>query len=165
MITIITGKKDVGKTSYLESWFRNDPRGTGFFSRKVFDRNLFLGYDLFFFPQLLVIPFIRLTELEEKKLLPEKYRVAGEAIRKGRFSFSCSAFQYAEEWGKNIPLRSNEPIWIDEIGSLELSNAGFDSLFRQLITKKKELRVIFREALFDRLVEHYAIVDYIRVII
>lgn len=153
MITIITGAKDAGKSSYLESWYREKPEGVGFFSRKVFRSGVFIGYDLVLLPGMRSVPFIRVDGFG----LGED---CGEIIRQGRFLFASSAFYLAEEWLKSHPVSDDEPVWMDEIGSLELFGYGFHRLVREVLTEGRELRVVFREHLFERLIEYYNVLNY-----
>ena len=155
MVTIITGEKDTGKTSYLAEWYRRELRGVGFLSRKVFEEGHFLGYDLVMLPGMRAIPFIRLAGSESEKSLSE------DVIRQGRFSFDNTAFQYASCWVNSYPLQEDDPVWMDEIGALELSGRGFDELLRVALMNDWELRLVFRERIFTPLLNSYSISKYI----
>lgn len=153
MITIITGEKDTGKSSFLRKWYESVPRGIGFYSRKVFCHSRLIGYDLVFLPGFQTFPLIRLPEWAAAGEL----RVEG--IRKGRFSFSPVGFRLARQWigAYAIP---GEPVWIDEVGGLELAGGGFDELIRQVLLAHQDVRMVFRKHLLEKLVAHYAIEKY-----
>lgn len=153
MITIITGAKDTGKSSYLESWYREKPEGVGFFSRKVFRSGVHIGYDLVLLPGMRTVPFIRVDGFG----IGEDCE---EIIRQGRFLFASSAFYLAEEWMESHPVLDDVPVWMDEIGALELFGYGFDRIVRNALAEGRELRVVFREHLFERLIEYYNILNY-----
>lgn len=155
MVTIITGDKNTGKTTYMESWYTRDSWGVGFLSRKVFDSGRFVGYDLVLLPGGEYLPLCRLDGQGEKEGISRE-----RGIGQGRFIFDSHAFREASCWVNAYPLRESEPVWIDEIGALELSGRGFDALLRTVLAKGHELRVVFREHLFDSLLNHYSITEY-----
>lgn len=153
MITIITGEKDTGKSSFLKKWYESVPRGVGFYSRKVFCHTRLIGYDLVFLPGMQTFPLIRLPE----------WTAAGEpgveSIRKGRFSFSPAGFRLARQWIEAYAI-PGEPVWMDEVGGLELAGGGFDGLIREVLLAHEDVRMVFRKHLLEKLVAHYVIEKY-----
>lgn len=153
MVTIITGDKNTGKTRFLEHWYNLDTTGIGFCSPKVLSNSGELcGYDLLFFPEKKRLPFIRLASPAD--------RYDAEKIVKGRFAFSLPAIEAAHQHIKTACHSASTPIWIDEIGALELSGEGFDTLFRHALRHYKDIRVIFRKHLVNELIERYSIECY-----
>lgn len=153
MVTIITGDKDVGKTTFLLHWQAMEGRGTGFCSRKTWERGVFTGYELLFFPDRQPLPFIRPFAGEE---------TADPAqIVRHRFSFTRSVFSEAFQHIEAASVADNsQPVWIDEMGGLELSGQGFDSLFRFALTHFTDIRVVFRKRCLKELIAHYQLNDY-----
>lgn len=152
MITIITGEKDTGKSTFLKKWYESAPRGAGFYSRKAYRDNRFIGYDLLFLPGMRSFPFIRLTA----DLARYGYEPSSFPICKGRFSFSAAGFRLAGEWIEKYAL-PGQPVWIDEVGGLELTGGGFDESIRRALAAHRDVRMIFRKHLLQQLVKHYAI--------
>lgn len=153
MITIITGEKDAGKTRFLEQWYDLDSAGAGFCSPKVLsDSGQLCGYDLLFLPGKKRLPFIRLaTEADCQDL---------EKIVKGRFAFSLTAITAARRHIEIACQSASAPIWIDEIGALELSGLGFDTLFRHALRHSDDIRVVFRKNIVNELIEKYDLACY-----
>lgn len=210
MITIITGEKNVGKTSYLEAWYDREKRGVGFCCRKVWHGEMCQGYDLVLFPDGGSRAFIRLKEepafaeegwafqeqgaaCREKGWAPQKKALAfpGEkrafpkersAIREeqsspfgerpsyqeerrwpgssSRFHFDPAAFLLAEKWIRSHPWNRTAPVWMDEIGLLEVGGKGFDALFRRVLAERREIRVVFRKQVLKDLVARYGLRGY-----
>lgn len=153
MVTIITGEKNTGKTRFLEHWYDLDSKGTGFCSCKVLSGSGELcGYDLLFLPGKKRFPFIRLAVPADCHD-PEK-------IVKGRFAFSLPAIEAARHHIETACPSASAPIWIDEIGALELSGDGFDTLFRHILRHYKDIRVIFRKNIVNELIERYSLECY-----
>lgn len=153
MVTIITGDKNVGKTTFLLHWQAIEGRGTGFCSRKTWGDGVFTGYELLFLPDRSPLPFIRPVG-------------GGEAddpaqIIRNRFSFTRSVFSEAFQRIEAASVADNsQPVWIDEMGGLELSGEGFDSLFRFALTHFTDIRVVFRKRCLNELIAHYELNDY-----
>lgn len=147
MITIITGDKNVGKTSYLEAWYDREKRGVGFCSRKVWHGETCEGYDLVFFPAGGSRPLMRVKEKP----------ASGSS---SRFQVDPAAVLRAEQWMRSHPWSRTAPVWIDEIGRLELEGKGFDSLFRRVLAERREIRVVFRKQVLKDLIAQYGLRGY-----
>lgn len=153
MVTIITGEKNTGKSTFLEHWYDLSSKGIGFCSRKfITDEGEFGGYNLVFFPGKEQHLFIRLVTAAD--------RCDPDKIIKGRFAFSRKAIEAARLHIETVRLSASAPLWIDEIGALELAGEGFDSLFSYLLLHYKDIRVIFRKNLVNKLIDRYGLTSY-----
>lgn len=153
MVTIITGDKDIGKTTFLLRWQAMEGRGTGFCSRKTWERGVFTGYELLFFPDRQPLPFIRPIATGKTD-----YRTQ---IMWHQFLFDSSVFSEVFQRIEAASVADNsQPVWIDEMGRLELSGQGFDSLFRYALTHFTDIRVVFRKRCLKELIAHYQLNDY-----
>lgn len=149
MINIVTGNKNSGKTTYLKNLYDKTQKGNGFLCVKYHQENEFNGYNLLHLKSGEKMPFIRL-----KTKLPinwtEKYEI-------GFFSFSNEGFQFAENSIANI---TEEPIFIDEIGPLEIIyKKGFYDLLKQNLDK--ELYITVRKSLYKELLKTFNITQNI----
>ena len=150
MVTIITGDKNVGKTTRLAHWQAAEGRGAGFCCKKVLIDGMFLGYDLLFFPDYETVPFIRLATDNDRDD-PEK-------IVRHRFAFHRPVFSLAEQRAEEAD--ASTPFFMDEIGGLELAGQGFDALFRLALTKFTDIRVVFRKRCLNELIGYYRLEEY-----
>ncbi len=144
MITIIVGALDSGKSTKMTEIFRQKG-GDGFVSSKRFDGEIFTGYDL-----------VRLTTEERiplARVLPSRI----DGFEYGRFIFSKKAFDYAERIYREIIAARSSPIFIDEIGRIELDGRGFDNIFRRLVLSEAEIYFCARDAFLEKIVEAYRI--------
>lgn len=150
MVIIITGEKNAGKSTFLEHWYDHSSKGFGFCSRKfITDEGEFGGYNLVFFPGKEQLSFIRPATAADS-YDPDK-------IIRGRFAFSRKAVEAARLHIETVGLSASSPLWIDEIGALELSGEGFDALFSHLLLHYKDIRVIFRKNLVNELINRYGL--------
>lgn len=147
MIRIITGALDSGKTTYMKDLYDTNRKGDGILSLKHFENKDLTGYDLLHLRSGRQLPFIRLREN-----LPIDWR---EKYATGKYSFSAKAFHLAEEI---LRIRSTAPVYIDEIGPLEIfQKEGFYAILKELINKDNELFLSVRNSLLDEMTEVFSI--------
>ncbi|MCX5774856.1 MAG: hypothetical protein NTV44_00535, partial [Firmicutes bacterium] len=53
-----------------------------------------------------------------------------------------------------------QPIYLDEIGRLELSGKGYDRILRKLLASSLDIVLAVREDLVPAIIEHYQIKSY-----
>lgn len=149
MINIITGKIDSGKTTYLKNLYDKSHKGDGFICMKYFEGNTHLGYDLLHLKSEKQKPFIRL-----KTNIDNNWHQIFEI---GKYSFSEEGFYFA---CKIIADISDKPIFIDEIGPLEIiQKSGFyDLLEKQL---DKEIYITVRGDLYTGFLKTFNITQNI----
>ena len=152
MLTIISGGLNQGKTSYLLQHYLKERKGGGFVCRKTFLENVFTGYEIYNLQNGFSMPFI----------CRNAYRPTGwdEICTMGDFSFSGKAFDYAESIVKKLILDKLNPVYIDEIGPLELQEKGFCSLFRLALDKSDEIHVAVRESCVEDVIRYFKISEY-----
>ncbi len=126
--------------------------GAGFVSEKVSINNILQGYDLVELGTCRRVPFIRFREI-----VPEEW---DEAFSYGPFSFS----QEGLDFGTNIiekALREGiSPIYIDEIGPVELMGLGFAVPFEKALEAGVDLVIVCRESMLDAVIQHFAIREW-----
>jgi nucleoside-triphosphatase THEP1 len=145
MIQIITGVIDAGKTSYLKRHYDKHRNGDGVISIKYMPEGKFVGYDLLHLKTGETIPFIR-----EKGATPRDWKQIYEV---GRYSFSMSGFAFA---GNILDGIEEDPVYLDEIGPLEVfHNQGFHTFLMELIEKKEELFLGVRYSLLEDMIKKY----------
>ncbi len=152
MVVIIAGEIDAGKTTKLLEIYETIKSGDGIIAKKVFTAGTFTGYEL-----------VRLTTGEKKLFavlkenLPDEWE---EVFSHRRFSFSKKAFEFAEHTFEQILAEKITPIFIDEIGPLELSGKGFDEIFKKLLEANRKIYAAIRTDCVKSVIEKYAIKDY-----
>jgi nucleoside-triphosphatase THEP1 len=152
MIYLVTGVIDSGKTQKMRSLYRESGKGDGFISPKSFERSTFVGYDI-----------MRLSSQKRKPLaylldfIPPHW---DEAYRYGRFSFSRSALLFAEEIISDILLNRIDPVYIDEIGPLELEGKGFYEILQVLLQTERTIYISIRSSLIEEIVQTFGLEKY-----
>ncbi|MFC2146661.1 nucleoside-triphosphatase, partial [Acidobacteriota bacterium] len=125
MIYIITGGIDEGKTREIEAIYRQIKKGDGWISKKVFLNKEFAGYEI-----------QRLSTNEKLPLAYKKEYVPpgwDEIYSIGPFLFSKQAFEFAGKIIDEIIEKNINPVFIDEIGPLELQGKGFYPMLEKIL--------------------------------
>lgn len=148
MVYIITGAKDRGKTERIRSLY-DEKKGDGFISAKRFNGGTFTGYDI-----------IRLSSGETMALavrgndLPAEW---DELDTVGSFSISGKAIRFAESVIDDIIMKGIEPVYIDEIGTLEIKGKGFNTLLEKVLATKREIFMAVRKNCVEDVIALFAI--------
>ena len=150
MITIVTGAENSGKSSFLESWFDQGKQGLGALSVKRYKKGIFYGYNLMQLPEKEIIPLNCLVNANDQ--------IGPETLINGPFIYYQTSFLWVEErLMPRICPGMKEPLWLDEIGKLELQEKGFNTLLRKAIDTHCELRFAVPETLLNDVIDKYKI--------
>jgi nucleoside-triphosphatase THEP1 len=152
MIYIVSGEIDRGKTQKIESLYRQREQGGGFVSRKIFEGTALRGYEIVDLTTGRRLPLALKTEV-----LPDNW---DEACRCGPFSFSLKAIAMAEKIVDGIIADSVEPVFIDEVGPLELRGRGFALLLKRVLDTDKEIYLTVRRTCLTPIVRSFNIRNY-----
>jgi nucleoside-triphosphatase THEP1 len=154
MVSIVTGEINSGKTKKMLSIFQQTYRGDGFISEKRFNRHGHLvGYDLVRLSGDDRLPFIHL-----KKETPDDWV---EAFQYLKFSFSLAGINYANALIDSLIDNNVNPIYIDEIGPLELQGKGFDPLLRKVLRGNTDVYISVRDTCVNDVINTYQIQPHI----
>jgi len=151
MITIITGEVNSGKTKLLKE-MQKEQGGAGFYSNKVFRKEILIGYDLVSFTSHRSIPLARFKPFTDENW-KEKYT-------QGAYSFNSLAFDFAEKIIEEALAESRLPLFIDEIGYLELRNEGIAEILKKVIRLNVDISLTIRAICLDKILETYHIENY-----
>ena len=149
MVHIVTGQINEGKTTKLLSLFRKIRCGDGFINQKVFVGGVNAGQEI-----------IRLSTSEKRYFsfrqgfLPDGWN---EIYRYGSYSFSKEGYEFAQKIVWNVIHDRIEPVFIDEIGPLELEGKGFNNLFIALLKANMEVYVAVRDSCVDEVIKEFKI--------
>lgn len=149
MVTIIAGERNSGKTTFFEYWYNEVQRGIGFCTKKIYEEEEFIGYDLEFLPDKETIPFMTVLQPQQEYNFD---RVITEKL-----AIDASVFPFAQKWINECFCNPEEPVWIDEIGTLELAGGGFDPIVRWALQVGTDIRLVTRKNVLYKLVRHYGI--------
>lgn len=152
MLHIVTGDRNSGKTSKIKEIYATHG-GDGFISDKIVQDGIFYGYELSRFSTGESIDFIY-----ENKYAPAHWE---DTIKNIRFTFFMPAFNTAYHWINEIIRNENFPIYIDEIGKLELNKQGFYEMIKDVVNRRnKDIYITLRECYLIQFLEVFHITQY-----
>lgn len=149
MVNIVTGSINSGKTSKLVRLYNDSQRGDGFVAIKNMKGNIVLGYDV-----------MQLSNRQKQPLVRRKDNLTidwQECCEIGPYSFSKNALDYVEKTLRQLVKEKASPIYLDEIGPLELNDLCFHNIFKELLEEDCELYVSVRQESLNVVVEKYQI--------
>lgn len=147
MIHLVVGKIGGGKSSLLQAIYTTLGYGDGVINQRVYHNGSWIGQNI--------------TRLStgEKSLFSIRDGYASpdwdELWHLGTLSFSRSGMSFAESVIEEIIEEGVVPVFIDEIGPLELNELGFHQQFLQLLNLGRSLYVAVREECLDNVVRKY----------
>lgn len=136
MINIITGEINSGKTTRLMNLFSKIGTGDGIALPKYFVEGQYAGQNIIH----LSSGQSMLFSLKDD-FIPDGW---SEQARYMNYSFSAEGLLFADRIFNEIIYKNLNPVFIDEIGPLELRKEGFFSALRQLLVLQKEIYITVR---------------------
>jgi nucleoside-triphosphatase THEP1 len=152
MVFIITGGIDEGKTRKIQAIYRQMKKGDGWVSRKIFLNEEFVGYEI-----------VKLSTGEKLPLAYKKENVPpgwDEIYSIGPFSFSKRAFEFAGKIIDEIIKKNINPVFIDEIGPLELQGKGFCPMLGKILKTQKDIYIVVRSHCVEDVIKRFNIQGY-----
>ena len=152
MIHIVTGKINQGKTTWLQKHFSNHQLGSGLLSIKLWKDDDIYGYKAHLLPSGEEIPL-----LIHQRHYHDEFK-NGAMI--GPYHYSVTNFDFINHHCLTQLEQGHGPIYLDEIGMLELSGYGLDPIMKEVVKTQTEAYISVRHDLVSKVVAHYQIDDY-----
>ncbi|MDD3865155.1 MAG: nucleoside-triphosphatase [Candidatus Izemoplasmatales bacterium] len=152
MINIISGCIDSGKTSKMMALYQFYKTGDGFVATKQIENKIVKSYWA-----------TRLTTMEERPFIYHNTYVPNDfdsCCQVGPYMVSSATLTWIEETIREMITKKISPIYLDEIGLLELDGKGFHAIFSEMVASKLEIYVAIRNELIDAVLKKYAISEY-----
>jgi nucleoside-triphosphatase THEP1 len=152
MIHIIAGSINSGKTTKLLSLYNEIKSGDGFILSKVFIDNNYAGQQIIRLSTGVSLPFSF-----KRDYIPAYW---DEKYIFDVYSFSHEGFKFAYETVKDIVSNNISPLFIDEIGPLELEEKVLFQLLSQLVSRDYNMYISVREFLLEDVLVKFKIKQY-----
>ena len=152
MVKIVTGPINSYKTTMMLGLYQREKKGDGFIAKKTMKDNQVYGYTL-----------VRLSNQFEMPLaIRDIYDDGSKEIiyKLGPYHFYKNAFSYIEETVDMFLHGNVSPIYLDEIGLLELDNKGYHEVLNKLLEEDKDLVLVIRKDLLFKVLDKYEITDF-----
>ena len=152
MIHIVTGKMNSGKSSTMLKLYQQQQAGDGFISIKRMHYDKVHGYDL-----------LRLGDLSTRGfVIHELYAHEHHTIacQIGPYLFFEDVLKYVVTQVDELIKQGVTPIYLDEIGMLELHQKCFANMLHKCIKNNVETYITVREDLVDDVIQVFGIKDF-----
>ncbi|HOP30739.1 MAG TPA: nucleoside-triphosphatase [Spirochaetota bacterium] len=149
MIYIICGELNQGKTAKIKSIYEENMHGDGFVTEKIITDSIFCGYKV-----------KRITTGDsEILLLRTEFFPLDETpfFTKGSFSFYEKGFIFASSIIDDIIINDTGPVFIDEIGAIELAGKGLHDSFRKILHTDKTIYITVRNCFVKDVISFFSL--------
>jgi len=146
-INILAGKMNSGKTSKMIEIYEKLKKGDGFVSIKTMYKDKVYGYEI-----------LKLSSNEKMQFILNEQYIGDkwqEIFKIGSYSFSKQAMQFIEKEIEKMISCKITPIFLDEIGNLELQDKGFSNILNKLVKSESEIYITIREDLVKSIIKKY----------
>ena len=146
-INIISGKIDCGKTTKLLQMYTKINLGDGFALKKNYIKGEYVGQQV-----------VRLSTGESKDFSFREGFAPKEidlVYAYKNYSFTKEGLCFAEKIIMELIENNVEPIFMDEIGPLELQEKGFYKIFLLLLQTEKEIFVVIRDSCLENAIQKF----------
>ena len=152
MLNIVTGRINSRKTTKITELYKFLNIGDGFVSLKNMNEDIVHSYDI-----------LRLSTNEKRRLVIRDIYSDSDFVKCcqiGPYMFSKSAVEYIEKTFRELIANKVSPLFLDEIGLLELENLCFHNIFIELLESNLDVYVTIRKDLLEKIIEKYKIKEY-----
>ncbi len=152
MIHIICGETNQGKTEKINSIYLQGKSGDGFITKKLFHDKHFYGYEI-----------IRLSSGQssihsvKSELFPHEKKPIYNC---GAYSFHHDGFTFADFIIDEIISKNTNPVFIDEIGPLELEGKGHHDCFQKILKNCNTVYFTVRNRSLKDVIDYFSIKEH-----
>ena len=152
MVKIITGKINSGKTTMLLEHYRKNHIGDGFVAIKNIHEQEVYGYTILRLSNNNTYPW-----MIRQNHYHQDFSNAGTF---GPFYINLDAIPLLESVVDELIKQQVSPIYLDEVGVLEMIGGGYHNALKKVLSSKLDLVLAIREDLVEPVTSHFAITDY-----
>ncbi len=150
MVNIVTGKIDSGKTTYLLTKYNKELIGGGFISKKYFSDNQISHFTSYNLTTKQESMYCMHSDVHDKR----NYHIRDEI---GPYFLIEETISNIEQVITKLVLNKVSPIYIDEVGKLEINKKGLYLLLSNVINSNIEFYITCREDLVQEIIEVFQI--------
>lgn len=152
MINIITGRINSSKTTKIIELFERSKQGDGFVSVKNMMNDVVFSYEA-----------LQLSN-NDKQLLAIRDVYKEENFKSccqiGPYVFNETVVKHIEKTIRNLIANNVSPIYLDEIGILEMQGKCFSNLLTDIVSSGLDAYVTIRESLVSDVIAKFNIRNY-----
>lgn len=151
-VNIIAGEVNSGKTSKLLEIYHQAGQGDGFINAKIYIGLQYAGQRIVWLSTGESMDFSY-----RKDFIPDNW---DEKYCYDAYSFSNKALDFADQIISEALKRDAEPVFLDEIGPLELQNKGFYDILKRILSSNREIYITVRKSCVEQVIMQFNITNY-----
>lgn len=151
MVNIVTGKINSGKTTRMLAHYLKNQAGDGFLCLKTMNRGNVEKYDAYWLSKDLEKPLILHESISSKD---DRFRT-----KVGPYCFIDETMIWIESAIQKMIDEGVSPIYLDEIGLLELQDDGFAEILRKMLDSSLDIIISVRSELVSSVIDHFQMKD------
>ncbi len=136
----------------MRSLYLKEKSGDGFITQKIFRGPLFVGYEI-----MRLSTGQSMIQSLKKEFFPRDRRPFSTC---GPFCFNEEGFAFADSIIDDVIVNGIDPVFVDEIGPLELNGKGHHDCFKKILGTKSTLYVAVRNRCVDDVISCFSLKDY-----
>jgi len=152
MVKIVTGKINDLKSTRLYQHYLSHQLGDGFISIKHMSGKQVHHYDA-----------LRLSTKKQKQFMIHEqfFRQQEESLYKiGPYYVIKETMEEIEHSIREMIDRNIQPIYLDEVGQLELNDLGYAPMIKLILENHFDLIMVVREDLIEKVINKFQIKDF-----
>lgn len=153
MVYLVTGRIHSGKTTKMIELYQNHSEGDGFVALKTMVGNQVEKYDIMRLKTREIWPLA----VSEKRIKPD-FPVA---FHIGPYHFRRDTMERIEVELREMIHQRIQPLFLDEIGELELTGSGYALILHEMIESGLTVYVSVREDLAERIITRFGIGEHL----
>ena len=153
MIHFITGKINSYKTTRLLELYQDHLSGDGFAMIKTMQENIVKHYHL-----------QRLSTKEKSLFVIRQVDLTDDfhvACQIGPYLFNQDVLVQASKVFDQLIKEEVSPLFLDEVGVLELENSGFSQILKNIVSSGLDAYLVVRTDLVEEVVKSFQIKEYV----
>lgn len=150
MVKIVTGKMNSGKSTTIHKMYMENKLGDGFISVKRMYNDQVQGYDM-----------MKLSDKSSDLFVVREEYIDNDvevACQIGPYMFLKNSLEHIEAEIRQMIANEVSPIYLDEIGQLELYDMCFNNIFKEMVNSI-DCIITVREELVDKVIDKYNLIE------
>jgi nucleoside-triphosphatase THEP1 len=152
MVTIVTGKVNSGKSTTLLHHYEKHLNGDGFIAIKKMVDHVHYGFNLMRLSSGNTLPWMVHQNYYHNDF--------AKTMKFGPYYLNLNLLDLVEEATDEMLEQKVSPIYVDEVGVLELNGGGYHNIIRKILKSGTDLVIAVRDDLVPSVLTYFDIKDY-----
>ncbi|MFA5481538.1 MAG: nucleoside-triphosphatase [Bacilli bacterium] len=149
MVTIVAGKINSGKTTFLLNHYQKQQSGDGFIAIKRME-----GKSVYCFALLRLSTNSFLPWMVHQDFYDDEFE---DVAKFGPYALNLTTLRQVETTLEELIARKVSPLYLDEVGVLELNGGGYHDILKKMVKSGLDLYITVRSDLVKPVIAYFQI--------